>query len=491
MNSQGASESRFAARLLIFLVVVLVVGSYAIRSPAAADDGKKVSEQAQSSRKVWTCSMHPQVIQDGPGVCPICHMNLTPVTIKEGTKKKDETSSVHGTEQTAQANPNSSSRKIKYWWDPMLNPPYISDKPGKSPMGMDLIPVYEDEQADTANEIIIDPAVVQNMGLRVSVVETGTLRRAIKLFGVLQEAEPNIRDINLRVSGWVKKLYASSEGQHLKAGEPLFDLYSPDVRTVFGELIAARHLVPAGAKLDAASSGGMSGSLYESTVQKLLLLGIDRPQIERIAKLTAAPDTVTFYSPVNGHLIEKNVVEGASVKSGERTMRIVDHSTLWLDSQVFEKDISSISVGSKGTIEFESLPGQSLQAQVTFIHPHVDMMTRSGMARLEVPNPSLNLKPGMYASVTLEAVVSEHTLFVPREAVIDTGDSQVAFVMHEIGHFEPRKVQMGRSGNDGKVEIQNGLSAGESVVVSGQFLLDSESRVQEAIRKFLSLKAPA
>lgn len=182
--------------------------------------------------ELWTCSMHPQVIQEKPGLCPICHMQLTPLKVHAAPTAQGTAMENHPASSLAtQSSPTRSERRVKYWWDPMLSPPFISDKPGKSPMGMDLIPVYEDQASAAPGLVTIDPAVVQNMGVRVALVTEAPLEKSVRLVGYLDEAQPNIHDINLRVSGWIRRLYANTEGQHVEVGDPLFDLTARNSRS--------------------------------------------------------------------------------------------------------------------------------------------------------------------------------------------------------------------------------------------------------------------
>ncbi len=443
--------------------------------PGAAEPG------AQPAAQLWTCGMHPQVIQE-PGICPICHMDLTPLKV-EGLAGAAGGGPPSGTA------PPDADRKVKYWWDPMMNPPYISDRPGKSPMGMDLVPVYEDEVRG-GSSVVIDPVVVQNMGVRTATVTEGALRRSIRAVGYLDEAQPNIRDINLRVSGWIRRLYADTEGMRLEEGDPLFDLYSPELRVAVEELITARRALDAAAD-DAARRSPQV--LYDAAFAKLLLFDLSREQVEGMAGLDRSQETVTFTSPISGELIEKPVVTGAAVMAGDMTLRIVDRSTLWLDAQFFEKDLPLIEIGQKVEATVASRPGEPIEGYVIFIHPNVDPMTRTATVRVALPNPDLTLRPGMYSTVRLEVQLAERALMVPREAVIDTGERQVAFVTEGGGRFEPRRVVMGHASDGGMVQVMEGLAPGERVVTSGQFLLDSESRLREAVQKFLGERrgAPA
>jgi RND family efflux transporter MFP subunit len=464
------------------LILVLVAGAIGLTAGVlgfatvrallrVAEIGRVAPKGAEAAGELWTCGMHPDYLQDRPGLCPICHMDLTPVRVDAG-----------GGAPAAAPEPGA-PRRIVYWWDPMMSPPYISEQPGKSPMGMDLVPVYEDELS-AGSTVIIDPVVVQNMGVRLAPVGVGALRRTIRAVGSIEEAQPGIRDINLRVSGWISRLYADTEGQRVEAGDPLFDLYSPELRVAVSELIAARQSLEraVSAEEPARRSARM---LYDSAEQKLELFGLPRDQVDELARLEHAPETVTFRSPIAGEVVEKPVVEGAAVMAGDRALRIVDHSTLWLDARVFEKDLPFVAIGQKAEAAVDSRPGEVVEGEVVFIHPHVDAMTRTAAARLSLPNADMKLRPGMYATVRIAAQLADRAVLVPREAVIDTGARQVAFVAEGAGRFQPRQVVLGHAAEDGMVQVLEGLSPGESVVVSGQFLLDSESRLRESIRKFL------
>jgi membrane fusion protein, copper/silver efflux system len=405
---------------VIFAIAILAAGFAAgtyWRAPAPLTTAAPAPD---ADRQLWTCGMHPQVIQDHAGFCPICGMALTPLTTKPAAQ---------------------------------------------------------------AAQITIDPVMVQNMGVRVATVASAPLRSTIRAVGYLEEAQPNQHDINLRVSGWVQRLHADTEGMHVNAGAPLFDLYSPELQVAVDELIAARRA------RERRGVGTAPAAIYDAAARKLSLLGISDDQVRRLAQREQAPPAITFVSPVSGHLIEKTVVDGAAVKAGDRVMRIVDHSTLWLDAQVYEQHLGGIRIGQTVVAAIASRPGERFSGAVTFIHPHLDAMTRTAMVRITLANPGLVLRPNMYATVAIETEISPTTVVIPREAIIDSGTRQIAFVALDAGHFEPRQLSLGAQG-DGMVEVRAGLVPGERVVTSGQFLLDSESRLQEAIQKYLAISQP-
>jgi RND family efflux transporter MFP subunit len=450
------------------LCVVMLGATDPFPAGARAADPPHEHRADPAAAALYTCGMHPQVIRDRPGTCPICGMELTPLKT--------------GGADAASAR----ERKVVYWWDPMMSPPYISDKPGKSPMGMDLVPVYEDEVA-AGSSVVIDPTIVQNMGVRVATAHEGPLRSTIRAVGYLAEAQPNQHDINLRVSGWIEKLYADVEGMHVHAGAPLFELYSPELQVAIEELIAARRARDALTTVaDQGGSRRSADQLLVTAERKLDLLGLSRDQVRELARLDRAPPTVTFTSPITGHVVEKPIVDGSAVEAGTRALRIVDHSSLWLDIAVYEQQLPFIHLGQSVSTRVLAFPGRAFDGVLSFIHPHVDPATRTVIGRVVVTNPELQLRPGMYATVEIESELAPRALLVPREAVIDTGTRQITFVVRPQGHFDPRLVTMGAAGSDGQVQILAGLAPGEQVVTSGQFLLDAESRFRDAIQKFLN-----
>jgi RND family efflux transporter MFP subunit len=460
--------------IVLFPCVVVVAVLFFSRTPSAAPPGELLVADNSSPRKpLWTCGMHPQVIQDHPGVCPICHMKLTPA--------KGESDA---------SNSSAGKTKVAYWWDPMLGPASICDHPGKSAMGMDLVPVYEN-QVSSGPGVRIDPAVVQNMGVRTATVERGPLHVTVRAVGMLEVPEPAITDVALRVGGYVEKLYATTQGMPVVTGQVLFDLYSPDLQVAEQELIAAEQGLKS---LDASGSPAVkqeAEGLIDSSRRKLQLWGIAQQDIEAIAASENPPPTTPFRSPADGHIADKSVFEGSSVQPGQKLMRIENHSRLWLDTQVYEDQLESIAVGQMVHASVDGLPGRIFDGAVSFIYPHLDHMARTEIVRTVLNNPDHALRPGMYATAEIVTQPAANVILAPREAIIDTGTRQIAFVADPVqpGHFEPRNVRVGVSGDGDQVQIVEGLAPGEQVVTSGQFLMDVESRTAEAIGKLRGTNA--
>ncbi len=389
------------------------------------------------------------------------------------------------------AEPGKASRKIKYYWDPMLGPSSIADKPGKSAMNMDLVPVFEDQESDSGKagtgglEVKIDSTVVQNMGVTTAAVVRGPLTVTVRAVGMLQVPEPGMHDITLKVSGYIEKLYANTEGMSVSKGQVLFDLYSPDIQMAEQELIAAQQNLKA---LDAKTGDALrqdAKSLVDSAKQKLRLWDVADQDIAIIADASQAPKTVPFRSPASGHLMDKIVVEGSAVQAGMKVMRIEDHTQLWLDAQVYEDQFAMVKIGQEVRATVDGVPGKTFTGKVSFISPHLNHLARTELVRTVLNNPAHELRPGMFASADIVTEVVPDAILVPREAVIDTGTRQIAFVMDptSAGHFQPRLVRTGMAGDEDQVRILDGLAPGDQVVTSGQFLMDVESRTTEAIEK--------
>jgi RND family efflux transporter MFP subunit len=446
-------------------VSLAVIARHRISPNQPSDQSAAAPSPNAVLKQLWTCGMHPQVIQDHPGICPICHMKLVPLKI-------DNQDSSGG------------QKKIAYWWDPMLGPSSISDHPGKSAMGMDLVPVYENDLS-AGPSVRIDPSVVQNMGVTTAPAVRGPLAVTVRAVGMLDVPEPGQHDVTLKINGFIQNLYADTEGMSVARGDVLFDLYSPDLQLAEQELIAAEQNLKA---LDSGTSDAVrkdAQNLVDSAKEKLRLWDIADQDIDAVAAATQAPKTLPFRSPASGHVVDKMVVAGSAVQAGMKVMRIEDHSTLWLNAEVYEDQIPMVKIGQEVRATLDGVPGKIFTGKVSFIYPHLDHMARTEIVRTVLDNPGHELKPGMYATVEIVTQPVPDAVLVPREAVIDTGTQQIAFVMDpaSAGHFIPRNVRVGISGDDDQVQIVEGLAPGDQVVTSGQFLMDVESRTTEAIEK--------
>ena len=334
--------------------------------------------------------------------------------------------------------------------------------------------------------MVIDPVMLQNMGLRTDVAAEGPIEHAIRAPGFFRTAEPSQNNFSLRVSGSVRRLHAGTEGMYIRKDTVLLELYSPEILAASAELMAARKALDSLAPTADPLVRIESTKLLEAAREKLILWDVSPRDVDLIAVETRPPETVLIRSPYEGHLVEKLVFEGASMEAGQPLFSIVDHRVLWLDAEVYERDLAFVFPGQEARATVGSLPGRTFSGRVLLIHPHLHEMTRSATARLAVDNVELLLRPGMYATVTFRTRLIDKATLVPREAVIDTGERKITFVALGGGRFDPREVLTGHETNDGLIQVTQGLAPGERVVTSGQFLLDAESRTREAARKFLS-----
>jgi len=479
-----------SGRVLAWLIVSLVMlglggaGGYWAATRCGVAGGSSASAapsngaaEAMDSEQLYTCGMHPNVIQKGPGECPICHMKLTPL------RAGDEAGGESGGPQ---------ERKILYWRAPM-DPNYISDRPGKSPMGMDLVPVYADEtESATGKTITIDPVTIQNMGIRTALVERGPLVKTIRTVGRVDYNEETLYYINTKFEGWIEKLHVDETGVQVEKGEPLFEVYSPALYSAQEEFLAALRGVERLSESTLPEARAQSQQLVEAARVRLNYYDVSDDQIEQLARAREIQKALTIHSPARGIVTEKMALEGMYLKPGMRLYSIADLSKVWVYVDIYEYQLPWVSAGQEARMTLPYVPDREFVGHVTYIYPYLEKQTRVIKVRLEFENPTLELKPAMYANVTLRANLDKSALLIPREAFIDSGTRKVAFLELGGGKFQPRDIQTGVEAEDGMVEVAYGLDDGDRVVTSGQFLLDAESKLKEAIAKMLEAqKAPA
>ncbi len=419
--------------------------------------GHEHQEMAKDKESIqYTCSMHPQVVQDQPGNCPICGMELVPkdTVEEEGTKEGE--------------------REIAYWRAPM-NPQEIYDQPGKSAMGMDLEPVYEDELVGGVN-ISIDPVMEQNMGIRTASVEKGTLEHTIRTYGHVTYDETKMAQVNIRFSGWIEKLYVDFTGARVKKGEPMFNFYSPELITAQQDLLEANRNYRR-------RPGDTSKRMLDSVKSRLRFYNIATSEIQEIINRNEIKHALTIRSPYTGVVTDKNVQEGDFVKSGVTIYEIADLSSVWVEAHIYEYELARVTKGQKAEMTLPYLPGKKYTGQVAYIYPYLQRKTRDVVVLLDFANPDLFLKPDMYGDVRISTGKDERGIHVPRSAVLRSGERDIVFVRREAGKFTPREVKLGMPLDNDRIQVLEGLAPGEQVVTSGQFMLDSESRLREGTQK--------
>ena len=445
--------------------IVLGATLLAPKAPAGGAVSEAGGDAGQEKTK-YTCGMHAQIVQDEPGFCPICGMKLTPM---KSEKKKTRKKIVTGEAACR-------GKKILYYQAPM-DPKYRSPKPGKSPMGMDLIPACESEEEESAEGISIDPRIRQNMGVRLAEVRMIPLEKTIRTVGHVDYDERRITVINTKIEGWVERLEIDFTGQKVRRGQLLLSLYSPKLIATQQELLIA-------ARQHRAAPSRRTETMLEAARQRLRYWDIPAAQIERIEKEGKIQRRLNIRSPISGIVVEKSVFEGQHVKPGDALFKVADLGRVWVLAHVYEMDAPFVKEGQHATIDLPYAPDAGpLEGRVEYIYPWLNEKSRDLRVRLVFDNPKLFLKPGMYVSMLIHAGLGRQAPVVDDSAVIRTGRRNVVFVELEPGLYAPREVQLGVL-TDAGLEIRDGLEAGENVVVNGQFMLDSESRLKEALQKF-------
>ena len=389
--------------------------------------------EKQQAKQLWTCGMHPQVIQEEPGNCLICGLKLVPM--------REPTASTAGS----------------------------------------ALPVHEDEVG-----IRVDPNFLQNFSVRTAVVETGAIPLEIRSVGILAYNEKNIVSVNTKFEGWIEKARVNYIGETVRGGQVLFEVYSPQLVTTQQEYLAALDY------LERLSSGGhpdaveRARALVEAARQRLRYWDITDEQITQLSQSGKARRTLQIVSPASGIVVEKmsESLVGMKLAPGINVYKIADLSTVWANIEVFESQIQYLRLGRRARIRVEAFPTRPWAGRIIYIAPSMNPETRTLRASIEIPNPDWKLRPGMYADVKLEVPTVSTAIRVPEEAILHSGERSVVIVQKGKGVFEPREVELGPAGG-GYQMVRRGLQPGEAVVTSSQFLIDSESNLREAISKIL------
>jgi len=385
-------------------------------------------------------------------------------------------------------------RKVLFYRNPM-NPQATSPVPMKDEMGMDYIPVYADEgepgPRPGGNAVRIDPAFVQNMGVKTETVEKRILTRLIRASGVVAFDERKVYSINAKTMGWAEKLHVNYTGQFVKKGQPLMELYSPDLVSAEQEYLQTVRYLEQMKKTGTPDAADSAQKLLDSARKRLLLWDIPESEIRFLEKTGAVKKTMTIYSPDRGVVVEKMVLEGQQIEPGMTLYKIADLTKVWVLAPVYQYELAWVKTGAKAGVEISYLPGQALTGKITYIAPVIDERTKAAQVRVELENtPEFALKPGMFAIVKISSAMPEPVAAMPEQAVIHSGARDIAVVSLGNGYFEPRELTLGVSAG-GYVEVKEGVSVGEMIVVSSQFLIDSESSLKAAVEQLKSNERPA
>ena len=436
------------------VIVVAAIGGWFVADQGGNEPSTSKQETALEHAEKhldpnYVCPMHPQIVRNEPTTCPICGMDLVKVEPDEPDEPAE--------------------KKILYWVAPM-DPNYRRDEPGKSPMGMDLIPVYDegDSNGDQGPVVKVSPAVVNNLGVRTAPVERGNLWRRIDTVGYVDFDESKVSHIHLRTDGWIERLAVKSEGDRVKKGQRLFDVYSPTLVNAMEEY------------LQSVSSG--SQRLMRASRDRLISLGVSQGQIDSMTKTRKVKQSVSIYAPQDGMVASLNVREGMYVKPALEVLSLADLSSVWVLAEVFESQANWVEVGQPADVKLSFVPGREWEGEVEYVYPRLDPKTRALKARLQFENPDETLKPNMFASINIYGGPKKDVLNIPREALIRTGQQERVIIDRGKGRYAQRKVVAGIETGDW-VEIIEGLKEGEQVVISGQFLIDSEASLKASLMR--------
>ncbi len=477
---QRNSRRRFGGGVVILIAlassVLVGVGAYWVGHASSDRQSTDVAGTSHDLTVRYQCPMHPSIVQDHPGECPICGMRL----VKVDDRKRGAARSDAG-----------GQRKLLYYRSPM-DPKVTSATPKKDQMGMDYVPVYEDEVSGAQSSVEgqatvdIDPARQQLIGLTTAEASAGPVGGAWRTVGRVAMDETRVRHINVKVPGFVEHVFVDFVGKKVRKGDPLFAIYSPELLSAQEEYLLA--LRTRGALAKGGSLGSDGEALVKAARKKLSLWDVPESEIARIERTGETTKTITFYSPVSGAVTKKDVVEGMKLDAGAMPYEIVDLSNVWVLADVYESELQFVKEGMAGSLTLKALPNREFKGKVLFIDPLLDPQTRTVKVRLAFANPSGELRPEMFGEVILHGTPREG-LRIPQDAVIDSGTEKLVFVALGDGKFQPRKVRLGdSSGNN--VEVVSGLSAGDQVVTRANFLIDSESKLRASLAELSGGNGP-
>jgi Cu(I)/Ag(I) efflux system membrane fusion protein len=417
---------RFGTGVLLLVLALGLAGgagaAWFLRRPAPGGDAAAPRAEAKT---LYTCPMHPTIVSDHPGDCPICGMAL----VKAGPA--EDGGHVHGGAATA----------------------------------------------DGLVTVAIDPQRQQLIGLRTTEVSRGPVGESWRTVGKVAVDETNVHHVNIKVGGFVDTVYVDYVGRPVKRGERLFSIYSPDLLSVQQEYLLALRTRKALAEGGVATGAG--DDLVDAARERLRLWDVPESEVERLERTGKPVKNLTMYSPMSGVVTKKDIVMGHRLNEGDMPYEITDLSRVWVLADAYETDLGRIRMGMPATLSLQAFPNQAFKGRVIFVDPMLDPKTRTAKVRLEFQNPRGELKPEMFGEVTLRTAARDG-LRIPADALIDSGTKKVVFVALGEGKFQPREVEVGPVTGE-EVEVLSGLTEGEKVVTRANFLVDSESRLRASL----------
>ncbi len=448
---------------LLAVIAAAFAGGYVYK---AIKGGSGAGSAGTGERKVlyWVDPMHPAYKSDKPGIAPDCGMKLEPVYADGGGHSG--------------GGPRA-DRKVLYYRD-AKDPKYKSQQPGLNPeTGNDLEPVYADDiSAMPVGTVQITPEKQQLIGVKYGEVERTGGARLIRAEGKVAFDETRIQHVHTKVEGWIDQVFVDYTGQLVTKGQPLMTIYSPDMLASQRELLLAAKARDTMKGNPLPTAFDQSESLLQAARRRLELWDLSEAQINQVLKTGQPIKNITLYSPIGGYVTDRKAFPQLKVMPDTDLYTIVDLSRVWIMADLFEYEAPNIHVGETATVSLQSVPGRKFTAHINYIQPQVDPMTRTLKVRLDMDNPGLLLKPDMYAAVEFHVSIPVQ-LTVPADAVLDAGDRKTIFIDRGNGFFEPRQVTTGQRNGD-RIQILSGLTGGERIVTSGNFLIDSESQMKAA-----------
>jgi len=484
----GSANGSTRVGLLLGLIAGVAVTGFLLLDPlglhplddrlrAAAGHHHTKTGTTETEPGLWTCGMHPNVIQDKPGLCPICQMDLVPLN--------------------RPSTPGPATLETTTWTCP-VHDVIAEGEAGRCPIcDRDLVPevdhgTHADAQGssspDSGHEVTLDPGVIQKMNVRTVAVERRDLTSRIETVGNLDYDEEHMVSITTRYSGFIERVFANHVGQPVRRNDPLFEVYSPDLVQTQRELIAA---VEYARQFEGASPDVRSraDALVDAARTRLEYWEVSPERVSEIIATGEIHRTLTVFAPADGVIMQRmHGLDGMAISPGMELMHIADLSSLWLRVEVYEHHLPWLDLGSTANVTFDYLPGEAFSGRIRYVEPEVAPETRTVTLTLEVPNPTGLLRVGMFATVAFNPLVAPDALVVPSQAVIRSGRRNIAVVALEGGRFSPREIELGVEAN-GLAQVLDGLSDGDEIVTSAQFLIDSESNLRAAISSLLASRS--